>query len=57
MRTFKIRSSLTKNAEIAEGNVGPNGASHNHTDQDHDLLPVNEQLGQSCLGLGTNEPE
>ena len=55
MRSLSLR--LTKYAKIAEGDVGPNGASHNHTDQDHDLLPANEQLGQSCLGLGTNEPE
>lgn len=47
LENFKIRRlslRLTKYAEIAEGDVGANGASHNHADQDHDLLPNNDKM-------------
>ena len=60
LENFKIRRlslRLTKYAEIAEGDVGANGASHNHADQDHDLLPGDQRLGQSCLGLDKERPE
>ena len=51
LENLKIFVFLTEKAEIAEGDVGADGARDDHADEDHDLLPVKQQLDQSCLGF------
>ena len=40
---YEILGDTLDDVEITEGNVGAKGSTHNHADQDHDLLPGKER--------------